>query len=71
MTSDLDRVMAKAVGKQINNLSAEFQGKLRAAVTDKVAGPMAEISGSMSGLDIVERELASRLKTGDVVFGLK
>lgn len=69
MTSDLDRVLAKAVGKQVKNLSAEFQGNLRAAVMDRVAGPMAEIPGGMSGLEVVDRELASRLKAGNVVSG--
>ena len=34
---------------------------------DKVKGPMADASGSMSGLDSINREIESRLKLGNEV----
>jgi uncharacterized protein (TIGR03545 family) len=67
MTSDLDRVLKNAVGKQVKGLTHEFQGKLRAGILDKVKGPMADTTASMSGLEDINREIASRLKIGNDV----
>ncbi len=67
LTSDLDRVLKNAVGRQIKDLTNEFQDKLRAGIMDKVKGPMADASGGMSGLDSINREIESRLKLGNEV----
>jgi uncharacterized protein (TIGR03545 family) len=67
ITSDLDRVLRNAIGKQIKDLSDEFQDKLRAGIQDKFKGPLGEATGSMSGLDNINQEIASRMKLGDDV----
>ncbi len=67
ITSDLDRVLKNAVGKQIKDLSDEFQDKLRAGIQNKIKGPLGEATGSMSGLDNINQEIASRLKLGNDV----
>ena len=68
MTSDLDKVLKNALGKQIKNLTTEFQDKLRAGITEKIKGPMAEASGSMSGLAGITQEISSRLDLGNNVL---
>ena len=68
MTSDLDKVLKNAVGKQIKSLTNEFHTKLRAGIMDKIKGPMADTSNSMSGLDSINQEISSRLDLGS---GLK
>jgi uncharacterized protein (TIGR03545 family) len=67
MTSDLDKVLKDAVGRQINNLTNEFQDKLQAGILNKVRGPMADTTGSMSALDNINREISSRLGLGNDV----
>jgi uncharacterized protein (TIGR03545 family) len=67
MTSDLDKVLKNAVGKQIKSLTNEFHTKLRAGIMDKIKGPMAGTSGSMSGLDSITQEISSRLDLGNNV----
>ena len=67
ITSDLDRVLKNAIGKQIKGLSDEFQDKLRAGIQDKIKGPLGEATGSMSGLDNINQEIASRMKLGNDV----
>lgn len=67
ITSDLDRVLRNAVGKQIKDLSDEFQDKLRAGIQDKIKGPVGEATGSMSGLDNINQEIASRMELGNDV----
>ena len=67
MTSDLDKVLKDAVGRQIINLKNEFQDKLRAGILNKVRGPMADTADSMSALDNINREILSRLDLGNDV----
>jgi uncharacterized protein (TIGR03545 family) len=67
MTSDLDKVLKNAVGRQVKNLTTEFQDKLRASILDKVKGPMADTSNSMSGLDSITQEISSRMDLGNDV----
>jgi len=68
MTSDLDKVLKNAVGRQMQALTNEFQGKLRAGILDKVKNPIADASGSMSGLDSITQEISSRLNLGNDVI---
>ena len=67
MTSDLDKVLKDTVGRQINNLTTEFQDKLRAGIMNKVKGPMEDTAGSMSALDSINQEISSRLDLGNDV----
>jgi len=68
MTSDLDKVLKNAVGRQMKALTNEFQDKLRAGILDKVKNPMADTSGSMFGLDSITQEISSRLNLGNDVI---
>ena len=68
MTSDLDKVLKNAVDRQIKTLTNEFQDKLRAGILDKVKNPIADASGSMSGLDSITQEISSRLNLGNDVI---
>ena len=71
MTSDLDKILKNAVGRQMKALTNEFQDTLRAGIADKIKGPMADTSDSMSGLDSITQEISSRLDLGNDVSGLK
>ncbi|MBW2514995.1 MAG: TIGR03545 family protein [Deltaproteobacteria bacterium] len=68
MTSDLDNVLKNAVGKQIKNLTNEFENELRAGVLEKVEGPLADTVDSMSAVDGIAREIRSRLDIGNEVL---
>ena len=67
MTSDLDKVLKNAVGRQINALTNEFQDKLQTGILDKIREPMADTADSMSGLDGISQEISSRLNLGNDV----
>ena len=67
ITSDLDKVLKNAVGRQIKNLTNEFQDELRAGVLEKVRGPMADTADNMSALDNIAQEISSRLGLGNDV----
>ncbi len=71
MTSDLDKILKNAVGRQMKALTNEFQNTLRAGISDKIKGPMADTSDRMSGLDSITQEISSRLDLGNDVSGLK
>jgi len=59
--SELDRVLKNAAGKMVKNLSASFEKKLRAAISDKVTEPLKSLRGSLGGLDAIGGELTNRL----------
>ena len=60
--------MLTIIAKIFKTLTNEFQDKLRAGILDKVKGPMADTSGSMSGLDSITQEISSRLNLGNDVL---
>ncbi|WP_447974305.1 TIGR03545 family protein [Nitrospira sp. Kam-Ns4a] len=64
LSSDLDRVLQEAVGKQIQAQLAKFEAQLQAAIMEQVGGPLAELRGSLGGLDGIAAELAGRLNLG-------
>jgi uncharacterized protein (TIGR03545 family) len=67
MTSDLDRVLKQAIGRQVEKLTADFKGQLRDGIMQKLKNPMAETNGSMSGFDGITDEISSRLNLGDSI----
>ena len=67
ISSNLDRVIKNAVGRQLKALADEFQDKLRAGIMGKIKGPMEDATGSMAGLGDINQEIESRLKLGDDV----
>ena len=63
--------MLTIIAKIFKTLTNEFQDKLRAGILDKVKNPMADTSGSMSGLDSIPQEISSRLDLGNDVMNKK
>lgn len=59
--SELDRLLEDAAGKIVKNLAANFSQNLQAAISAKVADPLESLTGSLSGLDSIGGELATRL----------
>jgi uncharacterized protein (TIGR03545 family) len=65
LTSDLDQVLKKAVGRQIQAQIDHFQKELQAAVAEKLKEPLAGAGSEMGGLGGAGRELAARLNIGE------
>jgi uncharacterized protein (TIGR03545 family) len=68
LTSSLDEVLKKAMGRQINNLTTQFKDKLGAGIADKIKGPMADTTGRMSGLDSITGDITTRLNLAEDVL---
>ncbi len=66
LTSDLDRILKDAVGKQVQALADQFKKELESAVMAKVGGPLNELKSSFGGLGGIGNELASRLTQGSL-----
>ncbi len=70
VTSDLDRVLKQAVGRQLKKLTAVFKGKLREGIMQKIKDPLAAANGSMTSLSAIKKDISKRLKLGDSVSDL-
>ncbi len=68
LSSDLDRVLSNALGKQVKKQARAFENKLKSAITEKVSGPMKETSESFRGLNTIGDEVTSRLNMGDSIL---
>lgn len=66
LTSDLDRILKDAVGKQVQALADRFRKDLEAAVMAKAGGPLNDLKSSVNGLGDIGNELASRLSQGSL-----
>nr|MBI3613903.1 TIGR03545 family protein [Nitrospirota bacterium] len=66
LTSDLDRILKDAVGRQVQALADRFTKELQAAVMAKAVGPLNDLKSSFSGLGGIGNELASRLTQGSL-----
>jgi uncharacterized protein (TIGR03545 family) len=64
LSSDLDRVLRNAVGKQVRTQAASLEKELKARISEKVNGPLSEVKADLGGLDAVGSELTSRLNLG-------
>jgi len=74
ISSDLDRIMKKAVGNLVKKESASLERKLRSAVYAKVNGPSDDLKLNFSHLASINNELVSRLDLGKNAldsFGVK
>jgi len=72
LSSDLDRVLKDAVGKQVRAQAARLEKELKSRISEKVNGPLADLKSSLGGFDAVGGELTSRLNLGgDVLKGAK
>ena len=65
LTSDLDRVLKNAVGKQVREQAARFERRLSRAVNEKVNKQLDDLESKLSGMNFLDDELRSRLKIGD------
>ena len=68
LTSDLDRVLAEAIGKQVKEQATQFEMKLKAVVSQKVDRELADLKTNLGEMAPFVDELTSRLKLGDTVL---
>ncbi len=61
ISSNLDDLLKDAVGSIIKNQVSQFENKLRAAISDKVSGPLQEAKGSLGGFEGLGTEVESRI----------
>jgi predicted RecB family endonuclease len=64
LSSDLDRVLKDAVGKQVKAQAARLEEELKARISEKVNGPLGDLKADLGGLDAMGSELTSRLNLG-------
>ncbi len=70
VSSDLDKVMKKAVSGVVADQARKFENQLQAAIAKKTDGPLAELRGQVNGLGGIEKELTQRLNIGQEVLKL-
>ncbi|MFH1976779.1 MAG: TIGR03545 family protein [Pseudomonadota bacterium] len=61
ISSNLDEILKNAVGSIIKDQVALFENKLRAAISDRVSGPLQEAKESLGGFESLGGELESRI----------
>ena len=61
ISSNLDDILKNAVGSIIKDQVTQFENKLRAAISDKVSGPLQEAKGSLGGFEGLGTEVESRI----------
>lgn len=64
LTSDLDRVLQEAVGKQVRAQAAKFEAQLQSAIQERVSGPLKDLTAGLGGLDGLAGDLAGRFNLG-------
>ncbi|MGD2062135.1 MAG: TIGR03545 family protein [Nitrospirota bacterium] len=67
LSSDLDRVLKDAFGKQVKAQAAEFETQLTAAINEQIAGPLGSVDGKLGELGLLEGDLQGRLKEGNSI----
>ncbi|MFP4446370.1 MAG: TIGR03545 family protein [Desulfosudaceae bacterium] len=68
VSSDLDKVMKKAVSGVVADQAKEFENRLQAVIAEKTDGPLAELRSQVNGLGGIEKELTQRLNIGQNVL---
>jgi len=61
ISSNLDDILKDAAGKIIKDQVSQFENRLRAAISDKLSGPLQEAKGSLGGFEGIGKELESRI----------
>ena len=61
ISSNLDDILKNAVGSIIKDQVAQFENKLRVAISDKVSGPLQEAKGSLGGFEGLGTEVENRI----------
>jgi uncharacterized protein (TIGR03545 family) len=65
LSSDLDRVLKNAVGKQVKKQAARLEKELKDRISEKVKEPLSNLKANLGGLDAIGSELTRRLNLGD------
>ncbi|HSG05113.1 MAG TPA: TIGR03545 family protein, partial [Nitrospiria bacterium] len=65
ISSDLDRVLKEAVGKEIQKEAARFEERLKKAVTEKTEAEISRLESELAGMNGISEEITSRLNLGD------
>ncbi len=60
VTSDLDSVLKNAVGTMVSEQAARLEADLKAAIAEKVNGPLEDLKKQLGGFGPVGEDLASR-----------
>ena len=68
ITSDLDRVLQRAAGKMVRDLSNRFQKQLTREISREVNGPLQDLRGTYGGLNQIGLDLTGRLTQGNDVL---
>ena len=63
--SNIDEVVANAVGDQVKKLVSGFEKKLTAQISEKLNGQMKGLQGNLGSLGNLNSEFTSRLNLGD------
>jgi len=61
ISSNLDDILKNAAGSILKDQVAQFENKLRAAISDKVSGPLQETKGSLGGFESLGAEVENRI----------
>ena len=69
LSSDLDGILKKSVGKIIAKQTQQLRQKLSQAIMAKANGPLSDAEGGLSGLGGIDKELSKRLKLGSGLLG--
>lgn len=64
VSSNLDKVVHDAVASAVKGQAAQFEEKLRGAITERVKGPLGELDKNMDGLAGISAQLKDRLDLG-------
>ncbi|MBU0480742.1 MAG: TIGR03545 family protein [Proteobacteria bacterium] len=62
LSSDLDKILEKAVANTLKSQTAKFEQKLKDGVMEKVKGPLSQAGGGFADLDGISQELSARLQ---------
>ena len=62
LSSDLDRLLGDAVGREAKAQVAKLESTLKSAIAEQVAGPVGEATGGIGSLGGLDAGLADRLK---------
>ena len=65
ISSDLDKVMQKALSKIVKQQTAEFDKKLKKEIESITAGKIDDLKDHMGAFNSFDKELTDRLKIGD------
>jgi uncharacterized protein (TIGR03545 family) len=63
--SDLDQVLAKAVGQILSKETAKLESQLQAAIADKTRGPISDTQNELAAVGDLAGEFSQRLNLGD------